>query len=97
MFESLNPLLNNELRLSIMSLLVGFNSADFKFIQEKTKATAGNLSIQLQKLSDASYIEINKTFKNNYPHTTCKITEKGIIAFEDHYKALSSYFKHSKK
>jgi len=79
-----------------MSLLIAVKEAEFNFIREKTNATAGNLSVQLQKLKDAGYIEIIKEFKNNYPHTTCKLTKKGLKAFEEYVKALQDYLKISK-
>jgi DNA-binding transcriptional ArsR family regulator len=74
-----------------MSLLIGVKEADFTFIKEKTNATAGNLSVQVQKLRDAGYIDVNKQFKDNYPLTTCKVTKKGIAAFEAYVKALQQY------
>ncbi|TVQ76091.1 MAG: transcriptional regulator [Flavobacteriales bacterium] len=91
MFKPLDPLLKSELRLAVMSLLIGLEQADFKYLKDSTKATSGNLSVQLQKLNDAGYIEIKKTFKGNYPHTRCTITKKGIDAFEKHVEALKSY------
>lgn len=93
MFKELDPLLHNQLRLAIMSLLISVESAEFQFLKEKTKATAGNLSVQVQKLKDAGYIEIEKSFKNNYPLTTCKITPQGIQAFEQYVEALKTYLK----
>ena len=74
-----------------MSLLISVKEAEFTFIKEKTNATAGNLSVQVQKLKDAGYIEVNKQFKDNYPQTTCKVTQKGIEAFENYVKALQDY------
>jgi hypothetical protein len=74
-----------------MSLLIGVKEADFTFIREKTNSTAGNLSVQVQKLKEAGYIEVNKQFKDNYPLTTCKTTQKGIEAFEAYVKALQEY------
>ena len=74
-----------------MSLLISVKEAEFTFIKEKTNSTAGNLSVQVQKLKDAGYIEVNKQFKDNYPLTTCKITKQGIQAFEDYVKALQEY------
>jgi DNA-binding transcriptional ArsR family regulator len=91
MFKTLDPLLNSELRLAVMSLLMGLELADFTFLKEKTKSSSGNLSIQLQKLKKAGYIEIKKTFKGNYPLTTCKITATGIQAFENYVDAIKSY------
>ena len=91
MFKPLNPLLNSELRLAIMSLLVGLKNAEFTYIKEKTGATVGNLSVQIQKLNDAGYIEVVKSFKGKYPLTTCNITSKGIDAFDEYFEALKSY------
>ena len=67
MFKNLDPLLHSQLRLSIMSLLVSVEKAEFKFLLEKTGATRGNLSVQISKLSEAGYIEIAKSFRKNYP------------------------------
>lgn len=96
MFKQLDPLLNSELRLAVMSLLIGLQEADFTFIKEKTSATAGNLSVQIQKLSDAGYIEIRKSFKGKYPLTSCTITPQGIEAFDRYVEALQTYI-HFKK
>lgn len=74
-----------------MSLLISVKEAEFTFIKEKTNSTAGNLSVQVQKLKDAGYIEVTKQFKDNYPQTTCKVTPKGIEAFENYVKALQEY------
>ncbi len=91
MFKELDPLLHSQLRLAIVSLLVSVEEAEFSFIKEKTGATAGNISVQLDKLQEAGYIKIEKTFKGKYPLTKCAITKKGIKAFEDYVKALQQY------
>lgn len=90
-FLPLDPLLHSQLRLAVMSLLISLESAEFIYIKEKTGATAGNLSVQLDKLSSAGYIEIIKSFKGKKPLTTCKVTRKGITAFETYVKALKNY------
>ena len=74
-----------------MSLLISVKEAEFTFLREKTNATAGNLSVQIQKLKDAGYIEITKQFKDNYPQTLCRITSAGIKAFEVYVKNLQTY------
>ncbi len=91
MFKDLDPILHSQLRLAVMSLLIGVKEAEFTFIKEKTNATAGNLSVQIQKLKEAGYIDVQKQFKDNYPLTTCKITTAGIKAFEEYVKNLQSY------
>jgi DNA-binding transcriptional ArsR family regulator len=91
MFKDLDPLLHSQLRLGIMSLLISLEKAEFTFLKEKTKSTAGNLSVQLDKLSEAGYITIEKTFKGKKPLTTCRVTRKGIKAFEDYVNNLKQY------
>ncbi len=91
MFKQLDPILHSQLRLAVMSLLIGVKEAEFIFIKESTNSTAGNLSVQIQKLKDVGYIDVNKKFKDNYPLTTCKITKKGIDAFELYVKNLQEY------
>jgi len=76
-----------------MSLLISVKEAEFTFLKEKTGATAGNLSVQIQKLKDADYIEVSKQFKDNYPQTVCKVTPQGIKAFETYVKTLQQYIK----
>lgn len=90
-FKELDPLLHSQLRLSIVSLLVGLKEAEFSFVREKTGATAGNLSVQVSKLDEAGYIKVKKEFKNNYPCTALSITQKGVNAFEQYVNNLKGY------
>ena len=91
MFKELDPILHAQLRLAVISLLISVKEADFIFLKEKTNATAGNLSVQINKLKEAGYIDVIKQFKDNYPQTICKITPAGIRAFENYVQALSHY------
>jgi DNA-binding transcriptional ArsR family regulator len=90
-FKDLDPILHSQLRLAVMSLLISVKEAEFTFLKEKTNSTAGNLSVQIQKLKEAGYIEVTKQFKDNYPQTICKITSGGIKAFEEYVKNLQAY------
>ena len=91
MFKELDPILHSQLRLAVMSLLISVKEAEFTFLKDKTKATAGNLSVQINKLKEAGYLDVVKQFHNNYPQTICKISPTGIEAFENYVKALQSY------
>lgn len=93
MFKELNPLLHSELRLAVMSILLGVEEADFVFIREQTGASAGNLSVQIDKLQKAGYITVEKTFRGKMPSTLCRITPTGVDAFEEYVEALKSYIK----
>ncbi len=90
-FAPLDPLLHNQLRLAIVSLLVSVESADFNFLLDTTGATRGNLSVQISKLKEAGYINVEKSFKDNYPNTSCAITQNGVTAFEAYVAAIRQY------
>ena len=85
MFKELNPLLHSELRLAVMSILVSVEEAEFSYLKQQTGATAGNLSVQIDKLNKAGYVEVIKTFKGKMPCTICKITLKGLEAFDIYF------------
>jgi DNA-binding MarR family transcriptional regulator len=89
--RDLDPLLHSQLRLGVISLLMSVESAEFTYLKEKTNSTAGNLSVQLDKLSEAGYIAIEKSFKGKKPLTTCRITKQGLKAFEEYVDSLKQY------
>lgn len=91
MFRELDPLLHSQLRLAIISLLVGLVEADFVYLKERTEATAGNLSVQIDKLSQAGYIKVEKGFERKRPRTVCRITAQGRTAFAQYVDALKDY------
>ena len=96
MYKDLDPLLHSQLRLAIVSLLMTSEEVDFNQIKDMTNATSGNISVQIRKLQEAGYIEVVKSFKNNYQNTSLSITKKGIKAFEDYVESLKQYLKTSK-
>jgi len=93
MFKDLDPVLHSQLRLAIISTLASVEQADFNYLKDLTRATSGNLSVQLNKLKAAGYITIRKKFKGSYPQTLCKITGLGLNRFTEYIKALEGYIK----
>lgn len=91
MLKELNPLLHSQLRLAIMSILMNVEQADFVYLRQHTNATAGNLSVQLDKLLSARYIEVEKSFNGKRPCTVCRITEQGADAFAEYVAAIREY------
>ena len=89
--KELNPLLHSQLRLAVISILMNVEEADFVYLREKTDSTSGNLSVQLDKLSSAGYIAVEKGFVGKKTRTVCKITEQGLKAFEEYVDALKQY------
>ena len=90
-FLPLDPLLHSELRLAVMSILINVDSADFVYLKAETGASSGNLSVQLDKLQQAGYIEVSKGFKGKMPQTVCRITYRGRDAFAAYVDALRTY------
>lgn len=74
-----------------MSILIGVESADFVFLRKQTGATAGNLSVQIDKLQRAGYIEVEKSFRGKMPCTVCRMTDTGREAFAEYVDALKTY------
>jgi len=93
MNQSIDKLLFNPIRLKIISTLINVNKCDFNYLKMVTESTQGNLSIQLKKLKENDYINIEKSFKNNYPQTTCSITKKGKRKFEEFFEIILTYKK----
>jgi DNA-binding transcriptional ArsR family regulator len=90
-YNDLDPVLHSQLRLAVISLLMSAEVAEFTWIKEQTGATAGNLSIQITKLKEAGYIEVEKKFRNNYPQTLCSITSLGRERFSEYVNDLKDY------
>jgi DNA-binding MarR family transcriptional regulator len=93
MFKKLDPLLHSELRLAVMSVLIDLEEAEFVYLREATGATAGNLSVQIDKLTSAGYIMVEKGYKGKKPQTICRISPEGLRAFEEYVEALKTYLK----
>lgn len=93
MFKRLDPLLHSELRLAVMSVLVDLEEADFVYLRNATGATAGNLSVQIDKLTNAGYITVEKGYKGKKPQTICRISLQGLKASEEYVEALKTYLK----
>ena len=89
--KELDPLLHSQLRLAVMSILMNIEEADFVYLRTKTESTAGNLSIQLDKLSNAGYTTVTKGYEGKRPRTTCRVTHAGRRAFESYVDALKQY------
>jgi len=91
MFKDLDPILHSQLRLAIMSILIRTGAAEFTQLKEETQATSGNLSVQINKLKESGYIQVEKKFKGNYPQTICRITDLGVNKFQSYVNSLSKY------
>lgn len=90
--KELDPLLHSQLRLAVMSILLSVEEADFVYLKEQTESTAGNLSVQIDKLSTAGYITADKETNGTKTRTVCRMTDKGREAMQSYVETLKSYF-----
>ncbi len=84
----LNPVIHGKLRLALLSILSGVDSAEFTWLREKTAATDGNLGAQLLKLEESGYIAAEKKFVARKPQTIYRITSQGRSALLDYVRAM---------
>jgi DNA-binding transcriptional ArsR family regulator len=88
---SLDRLIHEPSRLAIMAVLSAVESADFTFLLNSTRLSKGNLSAHAAKLRDAGYVQIEKSFKDNYPHTTYRLTPEGRKAFKRYHRQIKGW------
>ena len=84
----IDDVIHGRLRLGGMAYLSGGGSAEFNELKAKLSASDGNLSVQLRKLEEAGYVEIEKTYAGRKPLTRVTITEKGRTAFVAYLDAI---------
>ena len=90
--NSIPDIFQSKLRISIIACLMT-GEKTFKEVKEITKATDGNLSVQMSKMEDGGYIEVYKDFYDNKPRTRYNLTEKGKDEFIDYVNTLEDVIK----
>ncbi|WP_232522258.1 winged helix-turn-helix domain-containing protein [Marinimicrobium alkaliphilum] len=88
--NQLDDLIHSRIRLAVMAVLAGLDSADFTFIRDRVKTTDGNLSTHLRKLEDNGYIDVEKRFEGRKPVTEIALSAKGREAFAQYLNRLES-------
>jgi len=83
-----NRLLENRIRLGLMSALVVNHSLDYNTLKELLGVTDGNLASHLKTLENNNYIIVNKQFIGKKPNTAYSVTPEGRRAFNAHLDAL---------
>ena len=87
--NDLDRLIHEPARLLLVALLSGVKEADFLYLLRETGLTKGNLSSHLDRLQQAGYVEIEKTFRGKIPLTLARLTRQGKTAFHDYRKTLN--------
>lgn len=86
-----DPLLHQEVRSRLVSLLVANDELPFKALKEMLAVSDGNLSSHLAKLEKEQYIKIEKTFEGKRPKTLVRLTRTGQKAFEAYIETLKHF------
>lgn len=87
-FSQLNKVIHEKGRMAIMSALAANPEMSFKELKESLGMTDGNVSVHIRTLQQAGYVIVSKTFVKNRPHTTYRMTEKGLEAFNEYIDLL---------
>jgi DNA-binding MarR family transcriptional regulator len=83
-----NKLIHAPIRLGIMTILNSVTKVNFLYLRKKLDVTDGNLSSHMEKLEEAGYVSVKKTFLDKKPNTIYRITEKGKKAFRSYLEHL---------
>jgi DNA-binding MarR family transcriptional regulator len=88
-FEGLDRVMHEKARLGVLSSLIAHpKGLAFGDLKSLCGLTDGNLSRHLQTLQEAGLIEITKSFENNRPQTTVKLTKSGRKRFLEYLALL---------
>ena len=88
--SNIDRLIHQPARLVIVAQLAVVDEADFVFLQNRTGLTPGNMSAHLAKLIDADYVSAEKSFADNRPRTTYRLTVTGHYAFDEYQRTMRS-------
>ena len=86
----IDRIVHEPVRLRILMLLSGIDSADFNFLLSTLQLTKGNLSKHIEKLENAGFIKVKRSFKNKIPNASYKITKKAELALNNYWKHIDS-------
>jgi DNA-binding HxlR family transcriptional regulator len=93
--NKLDKLLENRIRLGIMSALVVNDNIDFNNLKELLSVTDGNLASHLKSLESNDLISVKKQFIGRKPRTTYSVTKHGREVFNRHLSALEEIIKNT--
>jgi DNA-binding HxlR family transcriptional regulator len=84
----IDEVIHGRVRLGIMAVLSGVDSADFNTLKARLQTTDGNLSVHLRKLEEAGFVAVNKRFEGRKPLTEATMTPTGRKAFVAYLDAM---------
>jgi len=86
--NNINRVVHEPVRLAILKILTSAKEVDFNFLLTTLGLTKGNLATHINKLEEASFIEVKKEFRGKIPHTSYRITKKGRRQFQKYWENM---------
>lgn len=84
LLENLDRVIHSPARLMILTFLYVVESGDMVYLMRQTGLTWGNLSANVQKLEEAGYLKVEKSFVDRRPQTWVTLTDSGRQAFREY-------------
>ena len=88
--NELDRTIHEPARLRIVMLLSGAESADFNFLLSTLGLTRGNLSSHVDRLEQAGYVRVTKSFNGRVPHTEYRLTAAGRKALKAYWQGMEN-------
>ena len=85
---NLDQIIHAPARLMVLTYLYVTESVDYVFLMRLTGLTWGNLATHLNKLEEAGYVEVQKTFNGKKPQSILRLTPEGRAAFKEYKNNL---------
>jgi predicted ArsR family transcriptional regulator len=84
----LDQIIHQPVRTKIMAYLVSAGACDFTTLKKSLDLSDGHMSTHMKLLVENEYVEVEKTFVDNKPKTTYKISKEGKKKFAEYVETL---------
>jgi predicted ArsR family transcriptional regulator len=84
----LDKVIHQPVRTRIMAMLANVKECDYTTLKKTLGLSDGHMSTHMKELLEARYVEMEKTFVENKPKTTYRITKEGKKRFGAYVNAL---------
>ncbi len=88
-YHGLDRVIHERARLSVLTSLTRYpKGLRFNDLKSLCGLTDGNLSRHMQVLQEAGLVEVAKSFDQNRPQTTCRLTAEGHKRYMEYLAVL---------
>jgi len=90
MNSELDQIIHQPVRTKIMAYLVNTGTCDYTTLKKTLELSDGHMSTHMKLLVENEYVEADKSFVDNKPKTTYKISKLGKKKFSEYVTNLKS-------